>query len=244
LGSGFLVTPDGLVVTNRHVVEGAATVQVITSRGESISSSEIFVAEDKDLAVVKLRGGPYSYLLLASPESLMIGQDLIAIGSPRGLQNSVTKGTLSAFRKQGGCALIQTDTSINPGNSGGPLINYKGEVVGINTFKRAQDHDSGLNFAIHDGELITLLKSKFNFDPLSRSSVASPPMRQVAEATLANGDILALKSAGLTDDLVIQKIHSSDTSFQLTTPDLVELHSEGLSDAIISAMMQAHRIAK
>lgn len=244
LGSGFLITSSGLIVTNRHVVNGADHVEVITSRGQSVSSSNIYPAQDRDLAIVKLDGGPYPWIPLARPESLRIGQDLIAIGSPRGLQNTVTKGTLSAFRKEADCSLIQTDTAINPGNSGGPLLNSKGEVVGVNTFRLEYSHDSGLNFAIHVGEVTALLERQFNFSPVL--SVTSEEAKTVAIKTtpLKNIDIVSLKNAGLGDDLIIRKIHSSECSFDLNTSDLVSLHHAGISDPVIGVMVETRRMSK
>jgi serine protease Do len=235
LGSGFLITATGLVVTNRHVVEGAQTVEIITSRGESFTSDLIYRGPDSDIALVKLSSGqPFPYLRLANPTSLAIGQELIAIGSPAGYQNTVTKGTLSGFREEEGVKHIQTDTAINPGNSGGPLLNRVGEVAGINTWKIIGGGVSGLNFAIHVGELLRLLKSQLNVDvPSSVVSLGD------SGGSMTNADVIELAKAGFGDELIITKIRASSAAFTVGTSDLIKLKQAGLSEAVIGAMVQA-----
>jgi len=242
LGSGFLISSTGLVVTNRHVVEGSAEVSVTTSRGEGISSSDIFVDTDRDLAIIRLPGGPYPFLRVADPGSLAIGQEVVAIGSPLGLQNTVTRGILSSFRKTDTVVYLQTDAAISPGNSGGPLLNSRGEVVGVNTLKIVGGSASGLGFAISCGDLIDLLSRNFNYalrTTGAERAQASEPKAGVA--TLTNSDVINLAKAGLGDDIIIEKISTSPTAFKLESGDLVQLHQAGVSDAVIKAMMHAHQ---
>jgi Trypsin-like peptidase domain len=120
-GSGFFITESGIVVTNRHVVQGATQVGVTTSKGETFQSEALFVHPTKDLALIKLKAGTYPYMRLADPRFVNVGADVVAIGSPglpggsQILANTVTKGIVSAFRKSETYGLlIQTDMSINP----------------------------------------------------------------------------------------------------------------------------------
>ena len=241
LGSGFIISSSGLIVTNRHVVEGSGEVSVTTSRGETITSSSIFVDQGRDLAIIRLPGGQYSYLPIARPDLMSIGQEVIAIGSPLGFQNTVTRGVLSAFRKTDAVVYLQTDASINPGNSGGPLLNRQGEVVGVNTLKITGGGVSGLDFAISCGDLIALLSQQFNLAPpqsnIPEGPTAGGPVSGIA--TLTNADIINLKKVGLGDELIIEKISTSPTAFKLDASDLVELHQTGISDPVIRAMVHA-----
>jgi S1-C subfamily serine protease len=169
-GSGFLISDTGLVVTNRHVVEGSQKVSVITSKGESFASESVFIHPSKDLALIKIPGSSLPYLKIVDPATVKVGAEVISIGSPGipggVLPNSVTKGIVSAFRDADQFGLyIQTDVSINPGNSGGPLINSNGEVVGVSSLKLVAPGIEGLNFAIFASEIFKMLKEQFNFVP-------------------------------------------------------------------------------
>lgn len=207
-----------------------------TGRGETISSTSVFVDRDRDLAIIKLSGGPYTFLPIARPEQLSAGQEVIAIGSPLGLQNTVTRGVLSAFRKTDAVVYLQTDASINPGNSGGPLLNRQGEVIGVNTLKITGQGISGLHFAISCGDLLALLSKEFNF----ASQPPNSPKAKVSssDTILTNSDIINLNKAGLGDELIIEKISSTPTAFKLDAGDLVDLHHAGISDPVIRAMMR------
>lgn len=169
-GSGFFISDTGLIVTNRHVVEGSQKVSVITSRGESFVSESVFIHPSKDIALIKIQGSSLPYLKIVDPTTVKVGAEVISIGSPGipggVLPNTVTKGILSAFRDADQFGLyIQTDVSINPGNSGGPLINLSGEVVGISSLKFVAPGIEGLNFAIFASEILKMLKEQFNFVP-------------------------------------------------------------------------------
>lgn len=171
-GSGFFITASGIVVTNRHVIEGSQAASITTSKGETISSETIFEHPSNDLALIKVKPGEYPFLRLADPSSTNVGSDVIAIGSPglpgsnALLVNTVTKGVVSAFRKSDSFGiLLQTDVSINHGNSGGPLLNANGEVVGVNTLGVRDEGATGLNFAIFSSEVLKMLKEHFSYSP-------------------------------------------------------------------------------
>jgi serine protease Do len=137
-GSGFLVTQDGYIVTNNHVVEKATKVNVILSNGKKLSATVIGADPKTDLAVIKIEGSDYPFISFGDSDALEVGDWAIAIGTPFGLQATVTVGVVSAKgRNQLHIAdiedFIQTDAAINPGNSGGPLLNVQSEVIGVNT---------------------------------------------------------------------------------------------------------------
>ena len=131
-GTGFFVTQDTLI-TNSHVVEGNSYVTIKLSNGEAISGRVMQRSDDLDLAAIRTndtRPGQAT-LPLASSREARIGGEVIAIGSPLGLQNTVTRGIVSALRQVGAVVLVQTDAAINPGNSGGPLLDRSGRVLAV-----------------------------------------------------------------------------------------------------------------
>ncbi len=156
-GSGFLVDQE-TVITNHHVVGGAATVLVKLSNGSALSGTVERIAEGHDLALVRLDRelADRKSLELSSVSSLRVGQEVYVIGSPMGvLESSVTRGIVSAIRPFEGATLVQTDAAINPGNSGGPLLDRSGRVVGIATMKVAEGESIGFAVAAdHARELL------------------------------------------------------------------------------------------
>jgi len=138
LGSGVIVDPSGIVLTNAHVVERATDIEAVTADGKKHRAKVVGIDRRTDLAVLRLQGGgPYPAAALGDSDKLKVGDWVLAIGSPFGLQQTVTAGIISAKGRSIGQGLfddfLQTDAAINPGNSGGPLVNMSGEVVGINS---------------------------------------------------------------------------------------------------------------
>ncbi|UUZ71570.1 trypsin-like peptidase domain-containing protein [Polaromonas sp. P1(28)-8] len=135
VGSGFILTGDGFVMTNAHVVEGADEVIVTLTDKREFKAKIIGADKRSDVAVVKIEASGLPAVKIGDINRLKVGEWVMAIGSPFGLENTVTAGIVSAKQRDTGDYLpfIQTDVAINPGNSGGPLINMRGEVVGINS---------------------------------------------------------------------------------------------------------------
>ena len=152
LGSGVIVDPSGIALTNAHVVERATEIEIITLDGRKHKAKVVGADKKTDLAVLKLDDGKgaFSYVRLGDSDKIQVGDWVLAVGSPFGLQATVTAGIISAKARQIGQGpfddFLQTDAAINPGNSGGPLINMAGEVVGINTAIVAGG--TGIGFAI------------------------------------------------------------------------------------------------
>ena len=152
LGSGFVITEDGYIVTNNHVIDGADTIKITfdEKKTEEHIAEVVGTDPETDLALLKIEASNLPFLAFGNSDNLEVGEWLLAIGNPLGLDHTVTAGILSAKGRkiQSGSYddFLQTDASINPGNSGGPLLNMAGEVVGINTAiaQRAQ----GIGFAI------------------------------------------------------------------------------------------------
>ncbi len=166
-GSGVLVSADGYIVTNAHVVSGARRIEVLLSEravaaastnsilkpvGKQLVADLIGVDAETDLAVLKVAVTDHAYLEFGDSDELRAGRIVLAFGAPLGLQNSVTMGVVSAvgrqLRHEDRMVYIQTDAPVNPGNSGGPLVNTEGQIVGINTLILSQSGGSeGLGFA-------------------------------------------------------------------------------------------------
>ncbi|MHB0997912.1 MAG: S1C family serine protease [Armatimonadota bacterium] len=155
LGSGFIVSKDGLLVTNAHVVSGANRIDVVLV-GEKTVQARLLAADPRiDIAILRIPGNNLPTVPIGNSDQLQAGQEAIAIGNPLGFERTVTKGVVSALNRVipgGGTPLrdlIQTDAAINPGNSGGPLLDSCGRVIGVNTAVVGTDSGAGgLGFAI------------------------------------------------------------------------------------------------
>lgn len=153
-GSGFILSADGRLITNAHVVDGAKTVRVALKDGRQFEGRVVGIDPVTDIAVIRIDAKDLPVAPLGRSDNLVPGQWAIAIGNPLGLDSTVTAGIISAIGRSSSqvgipdkrVSFIQTDAAINPGNSGGPLLNDRGEVIGINTAIRA--NAQGLGFAI------------------------------------------------------------------------------------------------
>ena len=157
-GSGFIISNDGYVITNYHVIDGANSMSIIPYQ-DSLKAVTIIGANiGKDVALLKILGD-YDYLELENSNNIDVGEKVIAMGNPYGLSFSVTEGIVSALDRPGPAGndvYIQTDVPLNPGNSGGPLVNKAGKVIGINNFKLSGDAE-GLGFALESNEVIEIV---------------------------------------------------------------------------------------
>ena len=152
-GSGFIVTSDGVVLTNAHVVDGASTVTVRLTDGRDFEAKVVGVDKKTDIAVLRIDAKGLPTVRIGNPSTTRVGEWVVAIGSPYGFENTVTAGIVSAKSRslpdENYVPFIQTDAAVNPGNSGGPLFNLAGEVIGVNSqiYSRTGGYQ-GLSFAI------------------------------------------------------------------------------------------------
>lgn len=154
-GSGVIISRDGYIVTNSHVIEGATEIGIVLNSGETYSAKLVGQDTRTDLAVVKIDATDLTYAVLGTSSSLRVGDTAIAIGNPLGQEfaGTTTQGIISGLNRSvtidnKTLNLIQTDAAINPGNSGGALVSDKGEVIGINTAKISSSQYEGIGFAI------------------------------------------------------------------------------------------------
>jgi len=153
-GSGVIIDPSGVILTNNHVVTGGGKITVRLHDGREFTASDVKTDPNTDLAIVRIKaGGSLPAATLGNSDRMRIGDWVLAIGQPFGLENTVTKGIVSATGRAVGITrydeFIQTDAAINPGNSGGPLVNLQGEVIGINTaINSSSGGFQGVGFAI------------------------------------------------------------------------------------------------
>ncbi len=159
LGSGFIVSPDGYILTNAHVVDGANVVTVKLTDKREYRAKVVGADKQSDVAVLKIDAKNLPTVKIGDPNGSKVGQWVVAIGSPYGFDNTVTSGIISAKSRalpnENYTPFIQTDVPVNPGNSGGPLFNLQGEVIGINSMIYSQTGGfQGLSFAIPINEAI------------------------------------------------------------------------------------------
>ena len=160
-GSGFIISPQGFIITNYHVISGQENIKVRLSDGNRVEADIVSLVKFKDLALIKVNQPNLVPIKLGDPKKIRVGDTVYALGAPVGFQQTVTKGIVSAIRllpapynALENIQFIQTDAAINPGNSGGPLINQKGEVIGVNNQKIVGKGVEGINFAISIEEVL------------------------------------------------------------------------------------------
>jgi len=183
IGSGFFITETGVIATNRHVVEDQTDLSVTMSDGRVLEAKVVFQDPSADLALLQVNGSNFPHLPLAGIEAVKRGESVITIGNPGGgLPNTVTRGVVSAVGSDsdlGRGPWIQTDASINPGNSGGPLLDERGNVLGINTLQitknQAGQPVEGIYFALSSNALLAALRRYY---PQAISSSASSGKEQ------------------------------------------------------------------
>lgn len=208
-GTGFFVTDTGVIATNAHVARGEESLLTVLPGGEQLEAKVVYIDGDLDIALAKVEGKDFPHLALADASTVRQGENVLAIGNPGdAMLFSVTKGIVSAvgkFASAGPGTWIQTDTPINPGNSGGPLLNGRGEVVGINTQKLVKKNVTGIGFALSATDLLEVLHRFYpNVSPAQNAAkpgFAVPPANvAAATAPLSSGSgsdgITAVSSDG------------------------------------------------
>lgn len=170
-GSGFFVTRGGKLVTNLHVIEGAASVVAKSANGAFYSVKGVLASDkEHDLAILKVAGNDFVPLSLGDSDSVQLGDKVVAIGSPLGLEQTVSEGLISAIRDLDGSSVFQTTAPVSPGSSGGVLVNSKNEVIGVTTFQL--NLGQNLNFAVPAKYISPLLKSE-NIAPFAPKEQAT-----------------------------------------------------------------------
>jgi S1-C subfamily serine protease len=191
-GTGFFVTETGVIATNAHLARGEESLLAVLPGGEQLDAKVVYIDADLDIALVKVEGKEFPHLVLADVATVRQGESVVAVGNPGdAMLFSVTKGIVSAFGKfpnAGPGTWIQTDTPINPGNSGGPLLNSRGEVIGINTQKLIKKNVTGIGFALSATDLIEVLH-KFYPSSVPITEKLSSPARPAESAPVTPPEV-------------------------------------------------------
>lgn len=194
VGSGFIISSDGYVLTNNHVVADANDIFVTLTDGKEYKAKVIGTDERTDVALIKIEGNNFSPLAIGNPANLKKGQWVLAIGSPFGLDSTVTVGIVSAINRDTGDYLpfIQTDVAVNPGNSGGPLINLRGEAVGMNSQIISRSGGfMGISLAIPIDEVMNVVEQLKAHGKVTRGRIG-------VQITQVSDEVA--KALGLTDN--------------------------------------------
>ncbi len=194
VGSGFILSADGYVMTNAHVVDGADEVFVTLTDKREFKAKVLGADARTDVAVLKIEGDKLPFLIMGDSDKIRVGEWVIAIGSPFNLENTVTAGIISAKQRDTGdyLALIQSDVAVNPGNSGGPLINMRGEVIGINSqIATLSGAYNGISFAVPIDEAIRVSEQLKKSGKVTRGRIGV----QIGEVSKEVAESLGLKNA-------------------------------------------------
>ncbi|WP_371868418.1 Do family serine endopeptidase [Duganella margarita] len=194
VGSGFILSADGYVMTNAHVVDGADEVFVTLTDKREFKAKVLGADASTDVAVLKIEGDKLPFLRMGDSNKIRAGEWVIAIGSPFNLENTVTAGIISAKSRDTGeyLALIQSDVAVNPGNSGGPLINMRGEVIGINSqIATLSGGYNGISFAVPINEAIRVSEQLKKNGKVTRGRIGV----QIGEVSKEVAESLGLKNA-------------------------------------------------
>jgi len=194
IGSGFILSADGYVMTNAHVVDGADEVYVTLTDKREFKAKVLGADARTDVALLKIEGANLPWLAMGDSDKIRVGEWVIAIGSPFNLENTVTAGIISAKARDTGdyLPLIQSDVAVNPGNSGGPLINMRGEVIGINSqIATMSGGYNGISFAVPIDEAMRVSDQLKKTGKVTRGRIGV----QVGEVSKEVAESLGLKTA-------------------------------------------------
>lgn len=240
-GSGFIVRPDGYILTNAHVVRGSSKIKVTLNDKRVLPGKVVGTDGFSDLAVVKVEASNLPTVKMASSSGLRPGEFAIAIGSPLGYDHTVTLGIISAVGRtvtdvNGNINFIQTDAAINPGNSGGPLLNLRGEVIGVNTAIQANAQNIGFSIPVDIARSVTedLIANKKIVRPwlgiamqeldetMAKSLGLPPDTKGVIIGNVIEGS--PAQAAGLRRGDIIQKIDGNEILNARQVQDYVRSH--------------------
>jgi serine protease Do len=195
VGSGFILSSDGYVMTNAHVVENATTIYVTLTDKREFKAKLVGADKRTDVALVKIDAANLPRMAIGDSKAIRVGQWVLAIGSPFGLENTVTSGIVSAKSRETGEILpfIQTDAAVNPGNSGGPLINVRGEVIGINSQILSGSGGSiGISFAIPIDDAMRVVEQLKNTGRVRRGRLGV----EIREVSKEVAEAMGIKAQG------------------------------------------------
>lgn len=240
-GTGVIIRADGWIVTNTHVVQGLVNALVVTSDGKSYSIAESYEDEISDIALIKINAKSLRPATFApSSRTTVVGEKVIALGTPISfsLRNSATQGIVSGLNRAVNAAyrLIQTDAAINPGNSGGPLLNMKGEVIGINSMKFEAVGVENMGFSIPADTVQYVVKQLFKYGAVNRpslgieleeswSAVVGLPGDEPMTITKVNSP--EAKKAGLQEGDVLYRVNGKKISSVVDLNEMLKSYTPG-----------------
>lgn len=214
MGSGFIINDDGEIITNHHVISGSRNVTVTLPDHKQYKAEILGIDRRNDLALIKIRAGrKLPFVRLGDSENLQVGQKVLAIGNPFGLEGTLTTGIVSSLGRslqgeEGNTleGLIQTDAAINPGNSGGPMFDSKGSVIGINTAIYGSQTQSGEAGSIGIGFAVPVSRVKAILEEYRTTGRISHPVLGVSRVLFVQGDLAAALSLPISGGLLIAGI--------------------------------------
>jgi S1-C subfamily serine protease len=214
IGSGFIINEDGEIITNNHVVSGSRNVTVTLSDKKQYPATVVGLDRRSDLAILKIRADrKLPFVRLGNSDNLVVGQKVLAIGNPFGLEGTLTTGIVSSLgrslQNEDGApleGLIQTDAAINPGNSGGPLLDSNGNVIGINTAIYGSQTASGESGSIGIGFAMPINRAKEKLEEYRTTGKISHPVLGVGQAFFIQGDLAEELNMPSSGGLLIQGI--------------------------------------
>ncbi len=219
-GSGFLINADGQILTNRHVVRGSNKLTVTLADHKQYAARVLGMDSQNDLALIQISASrKLPFLRLGSAENLQVGQKVLAIGNPFGLQGTLTTGVVSSLgrslRSENGTLenMIQTDAAINPGNSGGPLLDSKGDVIGINTAIYGAQTADGQGGSIGIGFAMPITRAKAMLEDFRTRGFVSRPFLGI-EALPVRGDLAEELGYNAAGGLLIQRVQRGSAAEQ------------------------------
>lgn len=241
LGTGFFLQGSGMLLTNLHVVENAELVGVKLPKDSEIywAKTARGVDSDNDLAVlnVELQTHTVLSLRLGDSDSVHVGESIVVVSNPEGLEQTVSNGLISGIRELDGRKLFQITAPVSEGSSGGPVFNERGEVIGV--VVASLESGQNLNFAIPINYAKHLLNSPSTtpISALPKRKVIEEQPQDSAQHVLTNSDVLSMAKSGIGEQTILLAIQQGPTKFDTSPQALIELKNAGLSDRVLNAVL-------